>query len=78
MTAAIYHWDGAEILEKICKHSKPLSCTQNVVKAAADVVNGPNALAVILEQDRDARISHSMIMTVIRAKLGAVLISVIF
>ena len=64
------------ILDMFRAHGKSLSCTENVVAAAAKSESGPDALDSILQQDRDAKISSSMIMTAMQAEHGAALTSV--
>ncbi len=44
------------------RHGKPLFCTEDVVTAAANFDQGPDALEFILRQDGDAKISSSMVM----------------
>ena len=55
-------YDGPYILHAFCRHGKPLLCTESIVMAAANAERGPECLRIILQQDRGARISHSMIM----------------
>ena len=76
VSGLIYCWEGSNILEKLCKHGKPLFCTQNIVAAAAKGRYGPQTLTFILQKYRDAKISHTMIMMAMRARFGAALISV--
>ena len=67
---------GLGILQELCKHEKLLLCTEFIVSCAATVVQGPDALDIILEHERDARISRAMIMIAMKAFHGAALISV--
>ncbi len=67
---------AVSVLEVFCEHEKPLVCTQNVMAAAAKSEEGPNALEFILQQDRTAEISSSMIKTAMGAEHAAALISV--
>ena len=67
---------GLGILQELCKHEKPLLCTEYMVSCAATVLQGPDALDIILEHDCNARISRSMIMIAMKAFNGAALISV--
>lgn len=69
-------YKGPEILHAFCRHGKPLLCTELIVTAAAKAERGPDCLEIILQQDRGARISHSMIMKAMRAGRGAALISI--
>ena len=69
-------WEPVQALQVFCEHDKPLFCTQSVVAAAAKSDQGPNSLEFILQQDRNAEISSSMIKTAMGAKHAAALISV--
>ena len=69
-------YGGLPILQELCKHEKPLLCTEYMVSCAATVKQGPDALDIILEHDRNARISRSMIMIAMKAPCGAALISI--
>ena len=65
-----------EILAMFCRHGKHLWCTENVVAAAANSSRGAMGLEIILQRDRGAKISSSMIMMAMRAECGAALICV--
>ena len=68
---------GIEIFDVLRRHRKSLLCTEEIVAAAAKSSHGPDALDIVLHQDRGAKISSSMIMTAMRANgTGAALISV--
>ncbi len=73
---AICNREPLKVLEVFCDYEKPLFCTQNVVAAVAKSDEGPNALELILQQDRDVKISSPMIKTAMEAEHGAALISV--
>ena len=68
-------FEGVEILRACCKHGKPLWCTKKIFEAAAHSRIGPHALKIILQQDRNANFSSSMIMFAMGAVKGAALIS---
>ena len=75
--AAIHNeYKGLEILKALCKHEKPLLCTEFMVSCAATVDHGSHALNVILKHECNARISRSMVMIAMQADHGAALISV--
>ena len=75
--AAIDNGQGKiRILDRFCVRGKSLSCTEKIVAHAAKCMWGPDALDIVLEQDRDAKISSSMIMIAMQAKRGAALTSV--
>ena len=75
--AAIQNMHRAvEILELFCRHRKALPCTESVIAAAVKSVQGPKALKIVLEQNRGALISSSMIMMAMQAERGAALIPV--
>ena len=77
VTAAICNdTEAAGIMGIFGRHRTPLFCTEDVVTAAAKSDQGPDALEVILQQDRDAKISSSMVIFAMRAYRGAALISV--
>lgn len=68
--------EGPDILHAFCRHGKPLLCTELIVTAAAKAKSGPDSLEIVLQQDRGARVSYSMVMEAMRAECGAALISV--
>ena len=63
-------------LDRFRVHGKPLSCTEKIVAQATKFRWGPDALDIVLEQDRNAKISSSMIMMAMQARHGAALTSV--
>ena len=75
VSAAIRSFEGIETLQALCKHETPLLCREYIVSCAA-VYHGPYALNIILKHDRNARISHPMVMIAMKAVRGAALISV--
>lgn len=66
-----------ETFDRIRACGKYLSCTENVVAAAAARPDqGFEALDIVLQQDRNAKISSPMIMVAMKAKHGAALASI--
>ena len=70
-----YH-KGLEMLQILCKHEKPLLCTEFMVSCAARVEQGPDALDIILKHERNAKVSRSMVMIAMQANRSAALVSV--
>lgn len=69
-------YQAVEILEMFCRHRKSLPCTESIIAATVNCVEGPKALKIVLEENRGALISSSMIMMAMQAKRGALLIPV--
>ena len=67
---------GLHILRAFCRHEMPLPCTDLIVSWAGSLKTGPNALEIILEHERHAKISRSMVLMAMEAEYGAALISV--
>ena len=65
-----------ETFDTIRTCGKYVSCTENVVAAAARHDQGSKALAIVLQQDRNAKISSPMIMVAMKAMYGAALASI--
>ena len=75
--AAIHNeYKGLKTLQVLCKHEKPLLCTEFMVSCVATVRHGPDALNIILKHEPHAKISRSMVMIAMQADRGAALISV--
>lgn len=67
---------NVETFDTIRTCGKYVSCTENVVAAAARHDQGSDALDIVLQQDRNAKITSPMIMVAMKAKHGAALASI--